>query len=182
MQHGAIFLERQTFVGMPHRMAEVQRLADTLLFRILPDYLFLDGHRLRHQLIQIAVVHGVNIVQHDGSIDLHRADQAVFYHLGIARKYIVAVQSPQKFAVDKDTQRGVKCSDLVLQPVKIDARLSANRRIDRGHQRSWYVDRPDTALERSSGKAAHVCHHSPAQIQEQGVARSPFRGQLRPNR
>lgn len=181
VQDGALLLEGEALVGMADGMTKVERLADALLLGILLDDALLDSHRLLHESVQVGIVHRVDVVEHHRGVVLHIADQAMLDHLGIAREDVVAVERAQELAVDEDTERGIERTDLVLQPVEVDARLAANRRVDRGHQRRGDVDGADATLEGSPREASHVGHHAATQVDQQRMARSPLVGEPFPD-
>ena len=68
---------------------------------------------------------------------------------------------------------GDKRTDLVLQPIEVYTRLTANRSIDGRHQGRRDIDRTDAPLESSAGKTTHIRNHTAAQIHQQGVTGSP---------
>ena len=124
-------LERQTFVGMTDRMTKIQGFPDTFLFWVLCHDILFNGYRLCYELIQIGIIHRIDIIQHDGQIDIHRTDQCMLDHLGITGKNIGTIQCTKEFTVDKDTQRRIERTDLILQSVEVNSRLTANSSIDR---------------------------------------------------
>ena len=68
----------------------------------------------------------------------------------------------------------IKRTDLVLQPIEVYTRLTANRSIDGRHQGRRDIDRTDAPLESSAGKTTHIRNHTAAQIHQQGVTGSPL--------
>ena len=61
------------------------------------------------------------------------ADQSVLKHLGKTREDIVTVERTQEDRIDQHRIRRIERSDLVLQPVEVNARFPAYSRIDGGH-------------------------------------------------
>ena len=174
MQDRTHFQERQALESVADRMTEIQCLTNTLFLGIfLYDPLF-HGDRLAYQTIQIRIIHGVDIKKHDRRIILHRTNQPVLDHLRITGKDIIAIQRAQEIAIDEYTQGGIKRTDLVLQPIEVDTRLTANRSIDGRHQGRRDIDRTDAPLESSAGKTTHIRNHTAAQIHQQGVTGSPL--------
>ena len=181
VQDGVAFLEREAFVSVPDRVAEIQGFADASFLRVLVHDPFLYGDRLGHQLIQVAVVHRVDVVKQDRRVVRHGTDQGMLDHLGITGEDVVPVQRAKELAVDKDAKGGIERANLVLQAIEIDPRLAADRRVDRGHQRRGDIHGPDPSLESRSGEPAQIGHHASSQVEEEGMAGRPLVGEASPD-
>ncbi len=180
MQTRAMLLQRQTLKGMAHRMAQVERLADALLKRILRHHALLDAHRLLHQLLQLAVVGVQNVKLQQLRPFALTAQQAMLQHLRIARAKVGTVERPQKLRVDNHIFRRREDTHLVLQSVEVDARLAAHRSIHHRQQRCRDVDKLNATFEGSRRKTTQVGHHTAAQVDHQRVTRRPLVAQALP--
>ena len=167
---------------MTDRMAEVQRLTDTMLLRVFFHDTFLYGYGLGHHPVQKSIIDlRVEVEQQDGSVNIHRTDKRMLNHFGIAGKQVVAVDRTQELTIDKDTFGRIERTDLVLQTVEVNPGLSPHGRIDRGHQGSRDIDGPQSAFESRTGEASHIGNHPPPQIDQKRISGSPLVRKTRPD-
>ena len=161
VQQRAVLPERQAFVGMTDRMAEVKRLTDTMFFRVFLDNAFFHGDRLGHHLIQESIIDlRIKIEQHHGRINIHRTDKRMLDHLCIAGQQVITVQRTQELTIDKNAFGRIERTDFILQAVEVDSGLPSHRGIDRSHQGCRDIDGTQTPFKGCAGKTSHIGNHA----------------------
>ena len=139
---------------MTKRMAQVERLAQSVFLRVGLDDALLHLYRLHHQLRErLPIGIGEVEIQHFGP-GLFRVDESVLEHFGITRQEILLVKRLQEWGVEDDAVGIVEYAHFVFQTVEVDACLSAHAGVDHCEQRCRDVDEVDAALEGGCGKTA----------------------------
>lgn len=180
VKHRTVFGQSQAFEGVADGVAQVERLADAVFLGVLLHDVLLDLYGAAHHVFQLSIVglfgvEGQQFVEVPGS-----TDEAVLQHFGIAGEEVVCIEAAQELRFEQYTIGGSEGTDFVLQPVEVDARLSAYRGIDHGQQSGGDVDVGDAALEGGGGKTAEVGHHTASQVDEERVARGTLLAQCLP--
>ena len=181
MEHRVSLLQRPRLKRMSHRVAEVQRLAYVLLIWVLLHDALLHLYRLCHKLLQqrqvwVLKVKGQQVVPCPAV-----AYESVLKHLAETGAQVIIVERVEERRVQQHILAVVEHTHLVLQTVKVDARLSSHRCVDHCQQRGGDVNEVDAALKRGSGKSSEVGNHSAAQVHHARVACRPVVAQLLPH-
>ena len=168
---------------MADGMAEIKRFTDSLFFGVFTDNAFFNGYRSLNQRVQRFYVDLPPLyLEREKAVQMVLiADQSMLKHLGKAGEDIVTVERTQEDRIDQHRIRRVERSDLVLQPVEVNARFPAHSRIDGGHKRRRDIERMQSAFERCPREPAEVGHHPTAEVYQQRMAGCSALREDRPN-
>ena len=161
-----------TLDSVAESMTEIQYLAQTGLFLVLLDNIFLDSQRLADDLLDVFILDLLTVGGHflQQCKQLLVSDHTCLDSLGQTVVEIAVVQSFQQVGINENSTGLMESTDNVLGVPQIDGSLAADAAVDLRKRGGGNIDVIHTTHIGSSRKACQIADNAAAQCQHQILA------------